>query len=133
MTPAAAISTTSCPHCAALLATDAVDDRTTILCAACGQPFVLRPSADTRKTSRKAIASLVLGLLSICFWCLAGIPAIVLGVLALIEIRRDERRLKGRGFAVAGIIISCVLGVACIPVIPAVIVPALQKFRAVPP
>jgi uncharacterized paraquat-inducible protein A len=131
MEPAAGNSTTSCPHCAALLATNAVDDGTTLLCAACGEPFLLRPS--TRKTSRKAVASLVLGILSILFWCLAGIPAIVLGILALVEIRRDAGRLKGRELALAGIILSCVLGIVCIPVIPALILPAVQKLRAHPP
>jgi uncharacterized paraquat-inducible protein A len=130
---AAETPTTSCPRCAVLLATDAVEDGTTILCAACGQPFLWRPLADTRKTSRKAVASLVLGTFSIFFWCLAGVPAIVLGVLALMEIRQNEGRLKGRKAAVAGILISCVLGVVCIPLAPIALPLVMRAARALQP
>ena len=123
--PAAA----NCPHCGASLATEAVDDGTTVVCAACRQSFVLRPAADARRYSRKALASLVLGIGSIIFWFAAGIPAIILGVLALIDIRRHEDQLKGKQAAIAGIIVGCSLGVICFPVLLGLLMPALQALR----
>jgi prepilin-type processing-associated H-X9-DG protein len=67
-------------------------------------------------TSGKAIASLVLGLLSCCFSILAGIPALILGGLSLGDINRSGGRLTGRGFAIAGMVLggigtlgSCIL------------------------
>ena len=122
------LPTVNCPHCGASLATEAVDDGTTALCAACHQSFVLHASSDSRRFSRKALASLVLGISSILFWCLAGIPAIVLGVLALLEIRRHEDQLKGRLFAVAGIVAGCSLGLICFPIVLGLLLPALQAL-----
>ncbi len=54
------------------------------------------------KTSRNAIASLVLGS---CFFCvaIAGIPAIIVGFHALNDINQSNGRLKGRRLAIAGI------------------------------
>ena len=69
-----------------------------------------RPSV----TSGGAIASLVLGALFF-FACLSGLPAIVFGYRALGEIERSGGRLKGKGMAVAGIVlgvIGCLLTVA---------------------
>jgi hypothetical protein len=107
-----------------------VDDESTVLCAACRQAFVLRPSTDTRRFSRKAVVSLALGLASTLLWCLAGVPAVVLGVLALIEIRRQPDQLKGRQFAIAGIIAGCLLGVICLPILAALLLPAFQALRS---
>ena len=123
--PAAA----NCPHCGASLATEAVDDGTTIVCAACRQSFVLGSGADARRYSRKALASLVLGICSIVFWCAAGIPAIILGVLALIDIRQNKDQLKGKQAAIAGIVVGCTIGVICFPVILGLLLPAFQALR----
>ncbi len=123
------LATMNCPRCGARLATEAVDEETTVLCAACRRPFVFRASTDARRFSRKAVASLALGLASAFFWCLAGVPAVVLGVMALIEIRRHQDQLKGRQFAIAGIIAGCSLGVVCIPVLAAFLLPAIQALR----
>jgi len=122
-------ATANCPHCGACLATEAVDDGTTIVCAACRQSFVLGSGADARRYSRKALASLVLGICSIVFWCAAGIPAIILGVLALIDIRQNKDQLKGRQAAIAGIIVGCSLGVICFPVLLGLLMPAWQALR----
>ena len=60
------------------------------------------------KTSRLAIASLALGILSVPYFfrIWAGIPAIILGIIALLKIRRKSAILKGKGLAIAGIAIS---------------------------
>jgi prepilin-type processing-associated H-X9-DG protein len=58
-------------------------------------------------TSGKAIASLALGALFF-FACLSGVPAILLGRQALGDIHLSGGRLKGRGMAVAGIVLGLI-------------------------
>jgi hypothetical protein len=70
------------------------------------------------KTSGKAIASLVtglVGLLTFCcgFFVVTSIVAIVLGFLARKDIRASDGQLKGDGMALAGIITGCI-GVAMV-------------------
>src|SRR5437867_6281485 len=60
-------------------------------------------------TSGKAVASLILGILSFCLPVILGIPAIILAILGLRDINRSQGRLKGQGLAIAGII-TAVLG-----------------------
>jgi len=60
------------------------------------------------KVSKLAILSLVLGICSLFFFVLAGIPAIVIGILSIIRIRRGGGTLKGKYIALAGINISIV-------------------------
>ncbi len=63
--------------------------------------FVAPPSNDG-----KAIASLVLGILSLvgCFGALAGVPAIILGFMSRRDIARSGGTLGGDGLALGGII-----------------------------
>lgn len=82
------------------------------------------------RTSGKAIASFVLGLISLVCSLFAGIPALVLGLLALSDISREPQRLKGRGLAFAGVAlgsIGCVLGT--VGVLIALLLPAVQAAR----
>jgi hypothetical protein len=57
-----------------------------------------------------AIASLVLGILSITVgWCcsfgiLTGPIALVLGIVALVQIKNDPAKYGGKGFAIGGIV-----------------------------
>jgi uncharacterized membrane protein len=53
-----------------------------------------------------AIASMVLGILWI-YW-IGSIVALVLGYLALREIRQNPQRIEGRGLAIAGIVLGWV-------------------------
>jgi hypothetical protein len=55
-------------------------------------------------TSGLAIASMVLGILWI-YW-IGSIVAVVLGYLALREIRQDPRRIEGKGMAIAGVVLG---------------------------
>lgn len=70
-----------------------------------GTPGPYPSAAPT--TSGLAIASLVTGLL---FWCLVvpGIVAVVLGYLALEEIADSGGLKRGRGMAIAGIVLGWV-------------------------
>ncbi|MDR3621243.1 MAG: DUF1559 domain-containing protein [Paludisphaera borealis] len=56
-------------------------------------------------TSVKAVVSLVVGSLFF-FACLSGLPAIFLGSYALHDIHHSKRRLRGRGMAIAGIVLG---------------------------
>ncbi len=63
--------------------------------------------ADIR-TNGKAIAALVLGLCSFCVG-IAGIVALILGIIAKGEIDKSAGRQKGEGLAICGIVLG-VLG-----------------------
>jgi hypothetical protein len=58
------------------------------------------------KTSDLAIASLVAGILGLCTAGLGGIAGLVLGIVALRKIGRSGGALRGRGLAIAGLIVS---------------------------
>jgi hypothetical protein len=55
-------------------------------------------------TNGKATAALVLGLLSLLFWVLTGIPAVILGHMALNEIKASNGTQGGSGSAITGLI-----------------------------
>ncbi len=82
-------------------------------------------------TSGKATTSLVLGLLSFpcVFNVFTGLPAIIVGAIALGEIGRSRGRLGGKGMAVTGIITGS-MGIVMVPVfLILLLVPAVQKVR----
>jgi hypothetical protein len=77
---------------------------------------------DTEKSSyysELAIASLTIGIL--CFMQLFGlersIAAIVFGILALRRIKQDET-LRGRGLAIAGIVLGIIYSLIAIVIMP---------------
>jgi len=59
------------------------------------------------RTAGIAIASLVLGILAVtCFSILAGIPALILGIIALNKVGKSAGTLTGKGFGIAGIVMG---------------------------
>jgi type II secretory pathway pseudopilin PulG len=59
------------------------------------------------KACSKAIVSLILGILGLtCLGIFAGVPALILGILAMKEIRRSGGVLSGAGLAIAGIVLG---------------------------
>jgi len=64
--------------------------------------------ADKSQTSGLAIASLVLGVTWILLGPFASIPGLILGIISIVKIKRSRGLLKGRPFAIAGIIISAI-------------------------
>lgn len=66
-----------------------------------GAPLLPQP-----KGSGLAVASLVLGLLSILGSCLTGIPAIICGHLALSRIKKSAGQVGGFGLALTGLILG---------------------------
>jgi hypothetical protein len=80
-------------------------------------------------TSGKAIASLILGILSFCIPILGSIAAILLGVLGLVDISRSRGRLRGTGLAVGGIVTACIAFLTTPFILIALLLPAVQKVR----
>lgn len=98
-------------------------------------PFAAPTAAPTgpTRTSRLAVASLVLGILSCPFLILTGIPGLICGIMGLMRISRSERtaavpRLTGQGLAIAGIILSS-LTLLVAPVVAGLLLPAVQAAR----
>jgi hypothetical protein len=75
-----------------------------------------RDYEDRRRRSEEpvpsglAITSLVLGLLSLFCTYLTGLPAIVLGLLALRDVSNSQGRKTGKGLAISGMVTGLVLG-----------------------
>ena len=103
-------TTIQCPECHTELVTTRMTSLQSIRCAACRATFILGAVGQQIRTSGKARASLVLGIASFCGLLFSGIPAVILGVLALRDIRRQPGTLRGRGYALTGILSGSVLG-----------------------
>lgn len=85
---------------------------------------------ETIRTSGKAIGSFVFGLLSLVCAFFAGLPALILGILALSEISKDPQRLKGRGLAIAGIVLGAIgSSLATVGILIALLLPAVNAAR----
>lgn len=82
-----------------------------------------------KKTLGMAIASLVFG----CFFLIPllgivfSIPAIILGIIALVKIGHNKETLKGSGMAIAGIILGAI-GILIIPIIAIFAAIAIPNF-----
>ncbi|MFA5190086.1 MAG: DUF4190 domain-containing protein [Verrucomicrobiia bacterium] len=96
------------------------------------QPPPLPPvagPAPQRKTAGIAIASLVLGILSLfCGMCITGIPAIILGIIALVRLNKTPG-LGGQGLAITGLVTGGVGTVLITPILLAIMIPAFFAGR----
>jgi hypothetical protein len=72
------------------------------------QPPDPTPTSAGPIKNRLAVASLILGLVSLCLGILTGIPAIICGIMGLFRISRQPRLQTGKGMATSGIILGCV-------------------------
>jgi len=82
------------------------------------------------RTSGKAIASLVLGIFS--FFCniVTGIPAIILGILGLGDIKQSRGAIEGKGLAITGIVLGSFFStIGPIAILIALLLPAVQAAR----
>ena len=81
-------------------------------------------------TSGKAIASLILGLLSFVGMCFTAIPGLILGIMGLGDIGRSQGRTGGKGLAIFGIVLSSMGMVWTIVVLLiGIMLPAVQAAR----
>jgi prepilin-type processing-associated H-X9-DG protein len=79
------------------------------------------------KTSGMAITSLVLGVLGLCG--ITALVGLVLGIVSLVKINRSGGRLSGQGLAIAGICLSGFMLFFSIPVMAAMLLPALARAK----
>ncbi len=85
--------------------------------------------AGYQRTSGLAIATLVIGILAPCTAGLAGLIGIIVGLFALRKISRSQGRLKGRGLAITGLILSVLFLVAIPPLVITAIVAQQRAQR----
>ena len=85
------------------------------------------PSSSV-KTSGLAIAALVLGILAPFTCFITSIPAIVLGIVALVKISKSAGQLKGNGPAIAGICVP-VVALPVIVLLMGILMPAFSGVR----
>ena len=88
-------------------------------------------SGAAAQTSGLAIASFILGMLSFCTFFTTGIVAIVFGIISLVKIQKSGGQLKGNGFAIAGIAVPAVSAVFLVPMMLAILMPALARSRQI--
>jgi hypothetical protein len=97
-------------------------------------PVPVPPQAVAKKTPGLALASLILGIVSILGAAVLVIPtilAIVFGHISLSRIRKDPN-LTGSGMAIAGLVlgyVSIVFGIIFAGLMAAMAIPAFQKVR----
>jgi prepilin-type processing-associated H-X9-DG protein len=89
----------------------------------------IAPSAQPAKTSGLAIASLVLGLLGIFSCGITALIGLILGIVAMSQVRKSGGSLTGSGIALAGTIVSAVFLVFVIPFGAAMLLPALAAAK----
>lgn len=90
-------------------------------------PLPKSSAAGERRTSGLAVASLVLGILGFCG--ITAIIGLVLGIVAQVKIKRSDGRLQGGGLAIAGICVSAFMLLFSIPLMAALLLPALAKAK----
>jgi prepilin-type processing-associated H-X9-DG protein len=98
-----------------------------------GQPVGVQQAVSVMgaepKTSGLAIASLVMGILTLFCSLFMAIPAIICGIIALVKIGKSNGQLKGNGFAIAGIVVPAVLSLVIVPLLLAILMPVLSRTK----
>jgi hypothetical protein len=96
-------------------------------------PTAPPPLPGIPPTSGLAVWSLVLGILGValCFGPLTGIPALILGIIALNRINSDPDKFGGKGLAIGGIVMGGVsfISIAFISMMAAIAIPSLLRAR----
>lgn len=66
------------------------------------------PERPVRTTSGAAVASLVLGFFGFVLWIFAAVPAIIVALVAMSDIRANPTAVRGSGLAVVGLLMGLV-------------------------
>jgi hypothetical protein len=72
---------------------------------------ILNPSgmtAQTVKTSGCAIASLVFSIAGFVVPLISSLLGLIFGIVGLVAVSKGGGQIKGKGMAIAGIVVSCV-------------------------
>jgi competence protein ComGC len=86
------------------------------------------PPVPATKTSGAAIASMVLGILSLFCSIFTAIPALICGAVALVKINKSRGQLAGQGQAIAGLVLGG-FGMMIMPILAAMVIPAFSVAR----
>ncbi|MCL6502152.1 MAG: DUF4190 domain-containing protein [Pirellulales bacterium] len=118
----------ACPHCGLPLARIELATLAPLLCPACRRQVraAIKPHLPA---SGRAVASLVLAALSPVGSFITGLAAILLGLLALRDIRRRPTQVGGRGIAIGGMLTGALLSVACLPCHASILMALLLNYR----
>jgi type II secretory pathway pseudopilin PulG len=113
------------------------------VCPYCGTPFPPAPapqfaaqfpgrgpqSGAVPENSGKALASLICGVVFF-FWPFSAIAAVILGHLALADIKRSAGRLTGRGLAIGGLVTGYIgASLIFLMIVAAIAIPNLLRAR----
>jgi prepilin-type processing-associated H-X9-DG protein len=99
-------------------------------CQQCGQPLAAVPAGAVvgAKTSGLAVTALVLGILCLLCGIFTAIPAIICGIIAMVQISKSQGRLKGMGMAIAGVVLPVILTFV-MAILIAILLPALNRVK----
>jgi prepilin-type processing-associated H-X9-DG protein len=89
-------------------------------------PLLSGETAGPAKASGLAITSLVLGILGMFSCGATALIGLILGIIAMVKIKKSRGALGGGGLALAGTIVSAVF-ILMIPVFAAMLLPALAR------
>jgi prepilin-type processing-associated H-X9-DG protein len=113
-----------CPKCGF----DNLEDEK--ICKACSAPLPIIPDLPPEvKTSKLAIWSFVLAMMGLFTFMVTALPAIICGIIGLVKVCSSKGRLKGLGFSITGIVVPIVYLFLILPIILAILMPALGKVR----
>jgi protease IV len=71
-------------------------------------PLPYQDRTEGPELSGRAVASVVFGLFGLFTWALGAIPALILSLIALSDIRNQPERYRGRGTAVFGLVLGLI-------------------------
>jgi prepilin-type processing-associated H-X9-DG protein len=87
-------------------------------------PEMTAPPPPQPKTCGLAIASLICGIVGFCTLGLSALVGLVLGIVAILKIKKSLGQIKGMGLAIAGVVVSGFV-IVLIPVMIAILLPAV--------
>ena len=90
------------------------------------QPSSAAAAPPRAKTSGLAIASLVCGIAGLCTFGLGSIAGIILGIVGLVKMGKSPAPVRGKGLALAGLIISGAW-ILLLPVLAGIMLPAVYQ------
>jgi hypothetical protein len=86
-------------------------------------------AAALAQSNTLAIVSLVFGFLSFCLPLIAGLIAVVCGLIAVLQINASQGRMTGKGVAIAGAVLGAVGTLFNLLILIALLLPAIQAAR----
>ena len=99
-----------CPHCHSELVLGLISHQQQFRCAECGTISQPQRVPSGHPTNRAALWSFWLGISSIVLLWITGIPALILGIRALWQMRHQKRTKQEKRWAVTGTVLGTLFG-----------------------